>query len=142
MIDLEQYAWGLFLCDAIENNQSPGKEKVTIQEWKTLFSVVQAVYLQEATENPLHTIQLIYFKVSGKYYAEATVTVGCPPCYVGKFVAKMLANGHWPGLTKAPWHHFDVLIHTLPENINLSADHPNYVVPVFLRNERIMDIAY
>ena len=89
-----------------------------------------------------HDVQLTYFKTYGKYYTQATVTVECASYDIPKTVAKMLADGNWPGLTDAPWHHFDVLIDTCPGNVDLPADHSNYIVPSFLRNERIMEIAY
>lgn len=70
------------------------------------------------------------------------MTVECASYDIPKTVAKMLADGNWPGLTDAPWHHFDVLIDTCPGNVDLPADHSNYIIPSFLRNERIMEIAY
>ena len=68
-----------------------------------------------------HDVQLTYFKTYGKYYTQATVTVECASYDIPKTVAKMLADGNWPGLTDAPWHHFDVLIDTCPGNVDLPA---------------------
>jgi len=90
----------------------------------------------------IHHIRLVYFKAHGKYYTEATVTVRCPSYNIPNTVAKMFADGNWPGLCDAPWHHFDVLICSTPEGEKQPADHPDYIVPSFLRNERIMDTAY
>jgi hypothetical protein len=140
--DLEQRAWGHFLYDVFEGfwNSMDG----LFQEWESLYPATQQDYLKEAEENPLHSVQLIYFKTTGKYYTEAKTTIACPNYDIGKVIAKMLAHGHWPGLCcgKGKWAHFDVLIQTLPENDSLPSDHPNYIVPVFLRNEQIMEWAY
>lgn len=134
-----QRAWDLYQKDG-EKIQVDGKEFA--KHWKDVPLSEQEYYLKHAQENPPHDIELTYFKVSGKYYTEGRVTVECP-CYdIGKTVALMLAKGTWPGLTDASWHHFDVLIQTCPENMNLPADHRNFIVPIFLRNERIMEIAY